>query len=53
MNNIHVIMPGGGPFSRFLQCGVIPLADVEFDNVFWNSARLWKTMLQMNTAKLR
>jgi hypothetical protein len=34
MNNIHVILPGGGPFSRFLQCGVIPLADVEFDNVF-------------------
>lgn len=34
MNNIHVILPGGGPFSRFLQCGVIPLADIEFDNVF-------------------
>jgi hypothetical protein len=34
MNNIHVVLPGGGPFSRFLQCGVIPLADVEFDNVF-------------------
>ncbi len=27
-------MPGGGPFSRFLQCGVIPLADIDFDNVF-------------------
>lgn len=27
-------MPGGGPFSRFLQCGIIPLADVDFDNVF-------------------
>ena len=34
MNNIHVILPGGGPFSRFLQCGIIPLADIEFDNVF-------------------
>lgn len=34
MKNIHVVMPGGGPFSRFLQCGVIPLADMEFDNVF-------------------
>ncbi len=34
MNNIHVVLPGGGPFSRFLQCGVIPLADVDFDNVF-------------------
>lgn len=27
-------MPGGGPFSRFLQCGVIPLADIDFDNVY-------------------
>ena len=27
-------MPGGGPFSRFLQCGIVPLADREFDNVF-------------------
>lgn len=27
-------MPGGGPFSRFLQCGIIPLANIEFDNVF-------------------
>jgi hypothetical protein len=27
-------MPGGGPFSRFLQCGIIPLADIDFDNVF-------------------
>jgi hypothetical protein len=34
MNNHVYVMPGGGPFSRFLQCGIIPLADVEFDNVF-------------------
>lgn len=34
MNNHIYVMPGGGPFSRFLQCGVIPLADREFDNVF-------------------
>lgn len=29
-------MPGGGPFSRFLQCGIIPLAEqrIEFDNAF-------------------
>ncbi len=27
-------MPGGGPFSRVLQCGIIPLADREFDNVY-------------------
>ena len=29
-------MPGGGPFSRFLQCGIIPLAELnlEFDNAF-------------------
>lgn len=34
MNNHIYVMPGGGPFSRFLQCGVIPLADRDFDNVF-------------------
>lgn len=34
MNNCIYVMPGGGPFSRFLQCGVIPLADRDFDNVF-------------------
>ena len=34
MRNYIFTMPGGGPFSRFLQCGIIPLADIEFDNVF-------------------
>ncbi len=34
MKNYIYVMPGGGPFSRFLQCGIIPLADVDFDNVF-------------------
>ncbi len=34
MNNHIYVMPGGGPFSRFLQCGIIPLADIDFDNVF-------------------
>ena len=34
MNNHIYVMPGGGPFSRFLQCGIIPLANIEFDNVF-------------------
>jgi hypothetical protein len=34
MKNHIYVMPGGGPFSRFLQCGVIPLADKDFDNVF-------------------
>lgn len=34
MNNHIYVMPGGGPFSRFLQCGIIPLADKEFDNVY-------------------
>lgn len=34
MKNYVYVMPGGGPFSRFLQCGVIPLADKDFDNVF-------------------
>lgn len=27
-------MPGGGIFSRFFQCGIVPLADKDFDNVF-------------------
>jgi hypothetical protein len=34
MKNHIYVMPGGGPFSRFLQCGIIPLADIDFDNVF-------------------
>ena len=35
MKNHIYVMPGGGPFSRFLQCGIQPLADMEdFDNVF-------------------
>lgn len=34
MKNYIYVMPGGGPFSRFLQCGIIPLADIDFDNVF-------------------
>ena len=27
-------MPGGGIFSRILQCGIIPLADLDFDNAY-------------------
>lgn len=34
MKNYVWVLPGGGPFSRFLQCGIIPLADLEFDNAF-------------------
>lgn len=34
MKNYIYVLPGGGPFSRFLQCGVIPLADKDFDNVY-------------------
>jgi hypothetical protein len=34
MNNQIWILPGNGPFSRFLQCGIIPLADIDFDKVF-------------------
>jgi hypothetical protein len=33
MNNHIYVLPGGGIFSRILQCGIIPLADIEFDNV--------------------
>lgn len=36
MKNYVFVMPGGGPFSRFLQCGIIPLAEqqIDFDNAF-------------------
>jgi hypothetical protein len=34
MKNYIWVMPGGGPFSRFLQCGIIPMADLEFDNAY-------------------
>ena len=34
MKNYSWIMPGGGIFSRFLQCGIIPLADLDFDNAY-------------------
>jgi hypothetical protein len=36
MKNYVFVLPGGGPFSRFLQCGIIPLAEqkIEFDNAF-------------------
>jgi hypothetical protein len=34
MKNFIFYMPGGGIFSRFFQCGIVPLADIEFDNVY-------------------
>jgi len=34
MKNYTWVMPGGGIFSRILQCGIIPLADREFDNAY-------------------
>lgn len=34
MNNHIYTVPGGGAFSRFFQCAVVPLADREFDNVY-------------------
>jgi hypothetical protein len=33
MKNYLYILPGGGIFSRILQFGIIPLADIDFDNV--------------------
>lgn len=37
MKNYIFVLPGGGPFSRFLQCGIIPLAELntQFDNAFF------------------
>jgi hypothetical protein len=34
MKNYIYVMPGGGIFSRFFQFGIVPLADIDFDNVF-------------------
>ena len=34
MKNYKFLANGGGVFSKFLQCAVIPLADVDFDNVY-------------------
>lgn len=32
--NYVYTVPGGGIFSRFFQCAVVPLADIDFDNVY-------------------
>ena len=34
MNNYVFSCPGGGPFSRFFQCGIVPLSNIDFDNVY-------------------
>lgn len=34
MKNYIYTVQGGGPFSRFLQCAVMPLADIDFDNAY-------------------
>lgn len=34
MNNYIFQVPGGGVFSRLLQFAILPLADIEFDNVY-------------------
>lgn len=34
MKNFIYIVPGGGIFSRLLQFAILPLADIEFDNVY-------------------
>lgn len=34
MKNFVYSCPGGGPFSRFFQCGIVPLSSIEFDNVY-------------------
>ena len=34
MKNYYFILPGGGIFSRFLQFGILPLADIDFDHVY-------------------
>lgn len=34
MKNFIFHVPGGGVFSRLLQCAILPLADIDFDNVY-------------------
>lgn len=34
MKNFVYTLPGGGPFSRFFQCAVVPLSYIDFDNVY-------------------
>lgn len=34
MKNIKASIQGGGVFSRLLQCAIIPLADIEYDNLY-------------------
>ena len=34
MRNFIFHVPGGGVFSRLLQFAILPLADIEFDNVY-------------------
>ena len=34
MKNYVFPLHGGGPFSRFFQCGLIPLSYIDFDNVY-------------------
>lgn len=34
MKNYVYSVQGGGPFSRFFQCALVPLSNVEFDNVY-------------------
>lgn len=39
--NYSFFCSGGGVFSRFLQCGIIPLADRDFDNVYLSPSAFW------------
>ena len=41
MKNYNFLIDGGGVFSRILQCAIIPLADIEFDNVYLIAKPLW------------
>ena len=34
MKNLKVSIQGGGVFSRLLQCAIVPLADIEYDNLY-------------------
>jgi len=34
MKNFIYIVPGGGIFSRLLQFGILPLSEIDFDNVY-------------------
>jgi hypothetical protein len=39
--NYIFAVPGGGVFSRFLQCAIIPLAGCDYDDIYLTASHFW------------